>query len=77
MFLVLYSHTLIAFYLPLSSRSFILIMIFMIFMNSFSFQLMFKMFLVRYQFAISSQAPIIWNEIPLSIRNSLTTTNFI
>ena len=35
-----------------------------------------KMFLVRYQFAISSQAPIIWNEIPLSIRNSLTTTNF-
>ena len=35
-----------------------------------------KMFLVRYQFAISSQALIIWNEIPLSICNSLTTTNF-
>ena len=35
-----------------------------------------KMSLVRYQFAISSQAPIIWNEISLSIRNSLTTTNF-
>ena len=37
-----------------------------------------KMFLVRYQFAItgSYQASIIWNEIPLSIRNSLTTTNF-
>ena len=34
------------------------------------------MFLVRYQFAISSQAPIIWNEIPLSIRNSPTTANF-
>ena len=34
------------------------------------------MFLVRYQFTISSQASIIWNEIPLSIRNSPTTTNF-
>ena len=31
---------------------------------------------LRYQFAISSQAPIIWNDIPLTVRNSLTTTNF-
>ena len=31
---------------------------------------------VRYQFAISSQAPIIWNDIPLTVFDSLTTTNF-
>ena len=31
---------------------------------------------VRYQFAISSQAPIIWNDIPLTVLDSLTTTNF-
>ena len=31
---------------------------------------------LRYQFAISSQAPIIWNDIPLTVRNRLTTTNF-
>ena len=31
---------------------------------------------VRYQFAISSQALIIWNDIPLTVRDSLTTTNF-
>ena len=31
---------------------------------------------IKYQFAISSQAPIIWNDIPLTVRNSLTTTNF-
>ena len=30
----------------------------------------------RYQFAISSQAPTIWNDIPLTVRGSLTTTNF-
>ena len=31
---------------------------------------------VRYQFVISSQAPIIWNDIPLTVLDSLTTTNF-
>ena len=31
---------------------------------------------LRYQFAISSQAPTIWNNIPLTVRDSLTTTNF-
>ena len=31
---------------------------------------------LRYQFAISSRAPTIWNDIPLSVRDSLTTTNF-
>ena len=31
---------------------------------------------LRYQFAISSQAPTIWNDIPLTVRGSLTTTNF-
>ena len=31
---------------------------------------------VSYQFAISSQAPIIWNDIPLTVLDSLTTTNF-
>ena len=31
---------------------------------------------LRYQFAISSQAPTIWNDIPLTVRDSLTTTNF-
>ena len=31
---------------------------------------------LKYQFAISSQAPIIWNDIPLTVRKSLTTTNF-
>ena len=28
------------------------------------------------EFAISSQAPTIWNDIPLTIRNSLTISNF-
>ena len=31
---------------------------------------------LRYQFAISSQAPTIWNDIPLTVRDSLTTSNF-
>ena len=31
---------------------------------------------LRYQFAICSQAPTIWNDIPLTVRDSLTTTNF-
>ena len=31
---------------------------------------------VRYQFAASSQAPIIWNDIPLTVLDSLTTTSF-
>ena len=31
---------------------------------------------LRYQFAISSQAPTIWNDIPLTLRDGLTTTNF-
>ena len=31
---------------------------------------------LRYQFAISPQAPTIWNDIPLTVRDSLTTTNF-
>ena len=31
---------------------------------------------LRYQFAISSQAPAIWNDIPLTVRDSLTSTNF-
>ena len=29
-----------------------------------------------YQYAISSQAPTIWNDIPLTVRDNLTTTNF-
>ena len=31
---------------------------------------------LRYQFAISCQAPIIWNDIPLTVRDSLTTSKF-
>ena len=31
---------------------------------------------LRYQFVISSQVPTIWNDIPLTVRDSLTTTNF-
>ena len=31
---------------------------------------------LRYQFAISSQAPTISNDILLTVRNNLTTTNF-
>ena len=31
---------------------------------------------LRYQFAISSQAPTIWNDIPLTVRDNLATTNF-
>ena len=31
---------------------------------------------LRYQFAISCQAPIIWNDIPFTVLNSVTTTNF-
>ena len=30
----------------------------------------------KYQFAITWQAPVIWNDIPLSVRNSLTLSNF-
>ena len=30
----------------------------------------------RYQFAICSQAPTIWNDIPLTLRNSLAISNF-
>ena len=30
----------------------------------------------KYQFAITWQAPIIWNDIPLTVRNSLTVRNF-
>ena len=30
----------------------------------------------KYQFAITSQAPIIWNDIPLTVRNNLTVSNF-
>ena len=31
---------------------------------------------LKYQFAICSQAPTIWNDIPLTVRDSLTTINF-
>lgn len=31
---------------------------------------------LRYPFVISSQAPTIWNNIPLTVLNNLTTTNF-
>ena len=31
---------------------------------------------LKYQFSICSQAPAIWNNIPLSIRNTLNTSNF-
>ena len=31
---------------------------------------------LRYQSAICSQAPTIWNDIPLTVRDSLTTSNF-
>ena len=31
---------------------------------------------LRYQFAICSQAPTIWKDIPLTVRDSLTTSNF-
>ena len=31
---------------------------------------------LRYQFAISFQAPAIWNDFPLTVRDSLATTNF-
>ena len=30
----------------------------------------------KYQFAITWQAPIIWNDIPLTVRNNLTVSNF-
>lgn len=30
----------------------------------------------RYQFAICSQAPTIWNDLPLTFHNSLTISNF-
>lgn len=30
----------------------------------------------KYQFAITWQAPIIWNDIPLSVRNNLTVSNY-
>ena len=30
----------------------------------------------KYQFAITWQAPVIWNDIPLTVRNSLTLSNF-
>ena len=59
-----------AFYLRIFSRSSTLIGIFMIIcFNLHNISL-------RYQFAISSQAPSIWNDIPLTVRNNLTTTNF-
>ena len=60
MFLVLYSHSLIAFYLPLFPRSSTLIVILIDYLTRSRFNLH-KMSL-RYQFAISSQAPTIWNE---------------
>ena len=70
MFLALYSHISMAFYLRIFSRSSTLIGIFMIIcFNLHNISL-------RYQFAISSQAPSIWNDIPLTVRNNLTTTNF-
>ena len=31
---------------------------------------------IKYQFAITWQAPAIWNGIPLTVRNSLTLSNF-
>ena len=66
MLLFLYSYTLIAFYLnlfpPFST------------LTRCCFNLH-KMSL-RYQFVISSQAPTIWNGVPLTVRDSLTTTNF-
>ena len=71
MFLVLYSHTLIAFYLSSLlhfNRDF------HDYLTCSRFNLQ-KMSL-RYQFAISSQARTIWNDIPLTVRDSLTTTNF-
>ena len=74
MFLVLYSHSLIAFYLPLFPRSSTLIVILIDYLTRSRFNLH-KMSL-RYQFAISSQAPTIWNDIPLTARDSLTTTCF-
>ena len=30
----------------------------------------------KYQFAITWQAPVIWNDIPLTVHNSLTLSNF-
>ena len=30
----------------------------------------------KYQFAITRQAPIIWNDIPSTVRNNLTVSNF-
>ena len=30
----------------------------------------------KYQLAMTQQPPIIWNDIPLTVRNSLTTSNF-
>ena len=30
----------------------------------------------KYQFAITWQAPITWNDIPLTLRNNLTVSNF-
>ena len=30
----------------------------------------------KYQFAITWQAPIIWNDIPLTVHNNLTVSNF-
>ena len=30
----------------------------------------------KYQFATTWQAPIIWNDIPLTVRNNLTASNF-
>ena len=30
----------------------------------------------KYQFAVTWQAPIIWNDIPLTVGNNLTISNF-
>ena len=77
MFLALYSHTLIAFYLSLFRRPSTVIVIFTVsyyYLTRTRFNLH-KMSL-RYQFVICSQAPTIWNDTPLTVRDSLTTTNF-
>ena len=71
MFPVLYSYILIAFCLILFPRSYILILnITIIWLVYFNLQKT----CLKYQFAITWLAPIIWNDIPLTVRNSLTVS---
>ena len=66
----LYSHILVAFYLLLLLQTYILIL------NITIIWLVHVLICIKtchkYQFAITWQAPIIWNDIPLTVRNSLT-----